>query len=112
MKYRAIANFDGVIMFELQRRLQEGKARPEMSFGEIVRACAKAGRNFIIPKTPEKNKAAFYADMFQQIEMLSQSEWIIIHNDHSGKLSSVTLTDRGIEYLKEVVFSNQRVMGS
>lgn len=110
MNTRAITNFDHVIMYELQQQLKEGKQRPEMKFGEILRACAKAGRNFIIPKTTEVNKSAFYADMFQQIEMLVGSEWITIHNDHSGKLASITLTDRGADYLNDTIFTGQKIL--
>lgn len=111
MKPVTITNFDEVILYSLQQKLQTG-ARPELSFSEIWRACEKAAPNFILPYDPHRNRRQFVANIFEHIRRLELETKIDVICLIHDRIDRITLTDWGKEYLASVVFTNQKAMGA
>ncbi len=109
MKPVTIHNFDDVILFELQQKLNVG-AWPELTFNEIWRACEAAGKNFVIPINPYTNRRQFVAQIFEYIKRLELEGKIEVIMLVQDRIDHISLTDVGNEYLDNTVFTNQQIL--
>ncbi|MDP1675699.1 MAG: hypothetical protein Q8L88_02445 [Bacteroidota bacterium] len=102
-----ISDFDDVILFELQKKVQIGKL-PSLSFGEMWKASADAAPNFYAPIDPTVRRSAFIARMMQAVEILHKSELITVSTNYGDKIDSIMLTEAGINHVSKIVYTNQQ----
>jgi hypothetical protein len=114
MTYKEITNFQDVVMFELQKRMNDGAADKRLKFGEIWKLCAAAAIN--LPNCPpEALKRNFSASLLWALETLETMRFIAIHTRQDGdrqKITHVTLTMAGMNYLRQTIFTHQGRMGN
>jgi hypothetical protein len=102
-----ISDFDDVILFELQKKVQIGKL-PEITFSEIWSASANAAPNFSTPIDPYTRRYIFVARIFDALQVLTRCEFITVTTDGDDKIDSVRLTQSGIDHVSKIVYTNQQ----
>jgi hypothetical protein len=102
-----ISDFDDVILFELQKKIQRG-ALPILSFGEIWSASANAAPNFFAPIDPTTRRSVFIARMMDAIATLQKIELISVITNYGDKIDSVRLTQSGINHVAKIIYTNQQ----
>lgn len=105
-----IKSFEEVILFELQKLLQANADR-RLEFGQIWKSCAAASVNLENCPTVEE-KRRFAHKVLSAIENLGGTGLAALHTKGSypTRVTHITATSRGIDYLKSVVFTNQERM--
>ena len=102
-----ISDFDDVILFELQKKVQQGKL-PSISFGEIWKASSDAAENFDCPVDPNIRRQAFSARLFQALDLLEKIEYVRIISVQDNNIESIQLTESGINQVSKIVYTHQQ----
>ncbi len=102
-----IDNFDDVILFELQRKISVGQY-PSLTFSELMKVTKEASPNFLAPVSVQDNRVRFFGRLFDTLKTLEHVGWLQIIVGSGGNTEEVRLTDDGKEYVKGIVYSNQR----
>jgi hypothetical protein len=105
-----IKSFEQVILFNLQRKMNEGK-RPALTFSEIWKVCAAAGPYLPFPIDPANNKK-FVRAILDTINSLHDIGVIAIQPTGDGKrIELIRLEQEGALLLNGIVFGNQTRLG-
>jgi hypothetical protein len=101
-----INNFDDVILFELQKKVNEGKYA-ELTFSELWKASVDAAPGFWAPVNPHSQRKQFVARLMEALSILTKCEYVAVNTNAEDNVESVRLLASGLVHVSQIVYTNQ-----